>query len=105
MRRLVLSIVAAGAVASATLSAAPADAGPISNAGALAAAAASLDNVHEAALVCGRWRCWRSWGPGYRTWGYGAWGPAYGAWGPGYYGAWRRPAWGGWYRRGWGRWR
>jgi hypothetical protein len=82
MSKLVLSIATAGALAGAALATAPAIAAPVNNLGALNAAVATLDNVEQAAIVCGRWRCWRT--------------------GPYYYG-WRRPFWGGWRGRyGWG---
>jgi hypothetical protein len=57
MRRFVLAIAAAGALAGAAALTAPAVAAPV-NLGALNGAAATLDNFEPAALVCGRWRCW-----------------------------------------------
>jgi hypothetical protein len=64
MRKLVLATAAAGALAGAMLSA-PALATPISNLGALNPAVATLSDVEQAAIVCGRWRCWHTY-PYYR---------------------------------------
>jgi hypothetical protein len=73
MRRLVLAIAAAGALAGAAALTAPAIAAPVNSLGALNSAAATLDNVEQAAIVCGRWRCWHTWGGGYyrpHFWGF-----------------------------------
>ncbi len=59
MRKLILPMVAAGALA--VVFSAPVAAAPVSNLGALTSAAATLDNVEQAAPVCGRWRCWHTW--------------------------------------------
>ena len=84
MRKLVLSIAAAGAFAGAMLATAPTIAAPVASPGALNAVAATLDNVHQAAYVCGRWRCW--WEPGGPRWDWRAWhGPRWG-----WHGGWRR---------------
>ena len=58
MRNLVLALAAAGALAGAAMLSAPALAAPIGSLGALNAAAATLNDVEQAALVCNRWRCW-----------------------------------------------
>jgi len=68
MRKLVLSIATAGALAGAALVTAPAIATPVNGLGALNAAA-TVDNVQQAAFVCGRWRCWSTWGGPRRYWG------------------------------------
>jgi hypothetical protein len=60
MRKLVVTMAAAGGLACAALTT-PALALPVNSLGALNAAAATLDNVEEAALVCGRYRCWHVW--------------------------------------------
>jgi hypothetical protein len=74
MRKLVLSIAAAGVFAGAALVTAPAVATPVNGLGALNAAAA-VDTIEPAAFVCGRWRCWHTWGGPHRYWGgYGYWG-------------------------------
>ena len=84
MQKVFLSLSAAAALATAIAMTAPAAAAPATNLGALNAAAATLTDVEPAAIVCGRWRCWRT--------------------GPYYYG-WRRPFWGGWRDGyGWRRW-
>ena len=59
MRKLVLTTGVAGALAGAMLST-PASAAPTSNLGALNAAVAMLSDVEQAAIVCGRWRCWHT---------------------------------------------
>ena len=59
MRKLVLTTGVAGALAGAILST-PASAAPTSNLGALNAAVAMLSDVEQAAIVCGRWRCWHT---------------------------------------------
>jgi hypothetical protein len=68
MRKLVLSIAAAGTFAGAALVTGPAVATPVSGLGALNAIAA-VDNVEPAAVVCGRWRCWHTWGGPRAYWG------------------------------------
>ena len=64
MRTLVLTAGIAAALAGAMLST-PASAAPTSNLGALNAAVAMLSDVEQAAIVCGRWRCWHTY-PYYR---------------------------------------
>ena len=64
MRTLVLTAGIAAALAGAMLST-PALAAPTSNLGALNAAVAMLSDVEQAAIVCGRWRCWHTY-PYYR---------------------------------------
>ena len=59
MRKLVLTTGVAAALAGAMLST-PALAAPTSNLGALNAAVAMLSDVEQAAIVCGRWRCWHT---------------------------------------------
>jgi len=68
MRKLVLSIAAAGALAGAALVTVPAIATPVTGLAALNVAA-TVDNVEPAAFVCGRWRCWSTWGGPRRYWG------------------------------------
>jgi hypothetical protein len=81
MRKLVLALAAAGTLSGAAMLSVPALAAPISNIGALNAAAATLSDVEQAGVVCNRWRCWHTY---------------YYAPRPLYYGP--RPAW------GWRRW-
>jgi hypothetical protein len=61
MHKLVVAIAAAAALAGAAVLTTPVIALPVNSLGALNAAAATLDNVEEAALVCGRYRCWHVW--------------------------------------------
>jgi hypothetical protein len=66
MRNLVLALAAAGALSGAAMLSAPALATPIGSLGALNAAAATLSDVEQAAVVCNRWRCWHVYGgPGF----------------------------------------
>jgi hypothetical protein len=58
MRKLVVAMAAAGGLVFAAALTTPALALPVNSLGALNAAAATLDNVEEAALVCGRYHCW-----------------------------------------------
>jgi hypothetical protein len=92
MRKLILSTATLAALAGTVLLTAPAIATPVSGLGALNAAApidaAAVDNVEQAAFVCGRWRCWNTWGGPRRYWG-----------GYGYYGRWGHP----WRRHWWHR--
>ena len=69
MCKLVLSIVTMAALAGAALVTAPAIATPVYGLGALNAAA-TVDNVEPAAIVCGRWRCWHTWGGPRAYWGW-----------------------------------
>ena len=50
-------------------------AAPVNSLGALNSAAATLDNVEQAAIVCGRWRCWHTYGyyRPHRYWGWRRW--------------------------------
>ena len=64
MRTLVLTTGVVAALAGAMVST-PALAAPTSNLGALNAAVAMLSDVEQAAIVCGRWRCWHTY-PYYR---------------------------------------
>ena len=64
MRTLVLTAGIAAALAGAMVST-PALAAPTGNLGALNAAVAMLSDVEQAAIVCGRWRCWHTY-PYYR---------------------------------------
>jgi hypothetical protein len=59
MRTLVLTTGVVAALAGAMVST-PALAAPTSNLGALNAAVAMLSDVEQAAIVCGRWRCWHT---------------------------------------------
>jgi hypothetical protein len=99
MQKVFLSMLAAAALATAIAMTTPAGAAPASHLGALSAAAATLSDVESATIVCGRWRCWQTWGwgYGYRPWGYGyrPWGYGYRPWGWGY--AYRPWGWG-WHR-------
>jgi len=64
MRTLVLTTGVVAALAGAMVST-PALAAPTGNLGALNAAVAMLSDVEQAAIVCGRWRCWHTY-PYYR---------------------------------------
>jgi hypothetical protein len=68
MRKLVLSTATLAALAGAALVTAPAIAIPVNGLGTLNAAA-TVDNIEQAAFVCGRWRCWSTWGGPRRYWG------------------------------------
>jgi hypothetical protein len=68
MRKLMFSLAAATALVAGATLVGPASAAPSNGLGSISSAAEMLGDVELAAIVCGRWRCWRTWG--YRPYGF-----------------------------------
>jgi hypothetical protein len=69
MRKLMFSLAAAAALIAGATLVGPASAAPSNGLGSISSAAETLGDVDQVRIVCGRWRCWRTWGY-YRPYGF-----------------------------------